>query len=50
MVAITKAFSRALETQGDTETFKITFIFCGVGLTASLVLAICGLDLSAGFF
>jgi hypothetical protein len=50
MAAITRAFSRALETQVDTENLKIIVIFSGAGLTVSLVLAICGLDLSAGLF
>jgi Na+/H+ antiporter NhaA len=32
------------------ETLKTIAMFCGVGLTASLLLASYGLDLSAGFF
>ena len=32
------------------ETLKTIAMFCGVGLTVSLLLASYGLDLSAGFF
>jgi hypothetical protein len=50
MAAIARALSRVTRTQGDIETIKILAIFCGVGLTVSLILASYGLDLSAGFF
>jgi hypothetical protein len=48
MTAIARVFSRAPETRG--ETFQAVAIFCGVGLLASLVLLLSGLDSSAGFF
>jgi hypothetical protein len=50
MAAIARALSRVTGTQGDVETVKILAMFCGVGLTVSLILASYGLDLSAGFF
>jgi len=48
MTAIAKVLSRAPGTQG--ETFQTVAIFCGVGLVASLLLLLSGLDSSAGFF
>jgi hypothetical protein len=36
--------------QVEIEAFKTIIIFCGVGLVISLLLAINGLDMSAGFF
>ena len=50
MAAIAKALSRVSGTQVDTETLKTIAIFCGVGLSVSLIAASYGLDLSAGFF
>ena len=50
MAAIARALGRALVIQVDIETLKILVIFCGAGLTVSLLLASYGLDLSAGFF
>ncbi len=50
MVAIARALDRALGIQVDIETLKTLVMFCGAGLTASLLLASYGLDLSAGFF
>jgi hypothetical protein len=50
MAALAKALSRVPETQVDVETLKTIVIFCGVGLTQSLILASYGLDLSPGFF
>jgi hypothetical protein len=50
MAAIARALSRVTGTQVDVETIKTLAIFCGVGLTVSLILASYGLDLSAGFF
>jgi len=54
MAAIARFLSRASETQVDIETLKIIAkiiaVFCGVGLTLSLLLASYGLDSSAGFF
>ena len=49
MAAIARALSRVTGTQTDVETIKTLAIFCGVGLTVSLILASYGLDLSAGF-
>ena len=50
MAAIAKLVSRLSVTQVDVETLKIIFIFCGAGLSVSLLAASWGLDLSAGFF
>jgi hypothetical protein len=50
MTAIARALSRASGTHVDVETIKALAMFCGVGLTVSLLLASYGLDLSAGFF
>jgi tRNA A37 threonylcarbamoyltransferase TsaD len=49
MTAIAKAISRARNaTQSEIETLKAIAIFCGAGLVASLLLALYGLDLTAG--
>jgi hypothetical protein len=50
MAAIARMLSRASGTQVDIETLKTIVMFCGVGLTVSLLLAAYGLDLSPGFF
>ena len=50
MAAIAKVLSRASGIQVDVETLKTIFMFCGVGLTVSLLLATYGLDLSPGLF
>jgi hypothetical protein len=50
MAAIARMLSRASGTQVDIETLKTIVMFCGVGLTVSLLLATYGLDLSPGFF
>jgi hypothetical protein len=50
MVAIARALSRASGTNVDVDTLKTLLMFCGVGLTVSLILASYGLDLSPGFF
>jgi hypothetical protein len=50
MAAIARTLDRALGIRADIETLKTLVIFCGVGLTVSLLLASYGLDLSAGFF
>jgi hypothetical protein len=50
MAAIAKALSRVSGTQVDIETLKTIAIFCGIGLSVSLIAALYGLDLSAGFF
>jgi hypothetical protein len=47
MTAIAKVLSRATATQA--ENLQTVAIFCGVGLVASLLLLLSGLDLSAGF-
>ena len=49
MAAIARAFHLASRIQVDMETLETLFIFCGVGLTVSLVVASYGVDLSAGF-
>jgi hypothetical protein len=40
----------AMRTSGRRLSLKAIVIFCGVGLTLSLILASYGLDLSPGFF
>jgi hypothetical protein len=50
MATLARTFSRLARSQIDVETIKTLAIFCGVGLTVSLILASYGLDLSAGFF
>ena len=50
MAANARVLSRALGTRVDIETVKTILIFCGVGLTMSLLLATYGLDLSRVFF
>jgi hypothetical protein len=50
MAAIASALDRALGIQIDVETLKTLALFCGAGLTVSVLLASYGLDLSAGFF
>jgi hypothetical protein len=50
MAAIAKALSHISGTQVEVETLKTIVMFCGVGLTVSLLLASYGLDLSPGFF
>jgi hypothetical protein len=50
MAAIAKALTRISGTQVEVETLKTILMFCGVGLTVSLLLASYGLDLSPGFF
>jgi hypothetical protein len=50
MAAIARVLSRASGTEVDVETIRTLVMFCGVGLTVSLLLASYGLDLSAGFF
>jgi hypothetical protein len=50
MAAIARALSRASGTEIDVETLKTVIMFCGVGLTVSLMLASYGVDLSPGFF
>ena len=49
MTAIAKVISRARDTQSDVEIFQTVALFCGVGLVASLLSVIGGLDLSAAF-
>ena len=50
MTAIAKVISRVSGTEIDVETLKTIAMFCGVGLTVSLLLVSYGLDLSPGFF
>jgi hypothetical protein len=50
MATIARVLSRASGTEIDVETIKTIVMFCGVGLTVSLMLASYGLDLSPGFF
>jgi hypothetical protein len=50
MTAVAKVISRARDTQSDLEIFQTVALFSGVGLVASLLLLIGGLDLSAAFY
>ena len=51
MAAIAQTLSRLTGVEIDVETLEILVIFCGVGLTVSLLMALTyGLDLSPGFF
>ena len=50
MAAIARALDRTLGIQADIESLKTIAIFCGGGLTVSLLLASYGIDLSGGFF
>ena len=50
MAAVAKVLAPALATQGDVETLQTLAVYCGIGLVASLLLSLSGLDLSAGFF
>ena len=50
MATIARVLSRASGTEVDIETLKTVVMFCGVGLTVSLMCASHGLDLSPGFF
>jgi hypothetical protein len=50
MATIGRVLSRASGTDVDVETIKTLVMFCGGGLTVSMVLASYGVDLSAGFF
>jgi hypothetical protein len=50
MVTIARVLSRASGIDVDVEILKTLVMFCGVGLTVSLLMASYGLDLSPGFF
>jgi hypothetical protein len=50
MATIARVLSRASGTDVDVETIKTLVMFCGVGLTVSMMFAAYGLDLSPGFF
>jgi hypothetical protein len=50
MAAIARALSRASGAEIDVETLKIVIMFCGVGLTVSMMVASYGVDLSPGFY
>lgn len=51
MAAIARALSRAFSgTEAEFETLKTIVLFCGAGLVVSLLLAISGLNIDAGFF
>jgi hypothetical protein len=50
LIADTRVRSHAPEIEVDVETITILAVFCGVGLTVSLLLAGYGLDFGAGFF
>ncbi len=48
--AIARTFSRVSETIGESDTLQILLVIALAGLTASLMAASYGLDLSPGFF
>jgi hypothetical protein len=50
MTALARVLTRVSGTRVDVETLKTIAMFCGVGLTVSLLVASYGLDLSPGFF
>jgi hypothetical protein len=50
MASIASALSRISGAQVGVETLKTLIMFCGVGLTVSLMCMSYGLDLSPGFF
>jgi hypothetical protein len=50
MATIARVLSRASGTDVDVETIKTLVMFCGVGLTVSMMLVSYGVDLSPGFF
>jgi hypothetical protein len=50
MAALAKALSHFSGTSVDVKTLKTIIMFCGVGLTLSLMCMSYGLDLNAGFF
>jgi hypothetical protein len=50
MTVVASAISRATGTNVDVEALRTVVMFCGVGLTVSLLLASYGIDLSPGFF
>jgi hypothetical protein len=50
MATIARVLSRASGADVDVETIMALVMFCGVGLTVSLMLTSYGLDLSPGFF
>jgi hypothetical protein len=50
MTAIARVVSSACRKRVDVETLRSVLLFCGAGLTVSLLAASFGLDLSAGFF
>jgi hypothetical protein len=49
MAAVARGLSRASGTQFDIEALKAVAVFCGAGLLMSLLLAMSGLDIGAGF-
>ncbi len=50
MTAIARVLVRVSRRPLDVETLKTLAMFCGIGLSVSLLLASYGLDLSPGFF
>jgi hypothetical protein len=50
MATIARVLSRASGTDVDIEIIKTLVMFCGVGLTVSMMVASYGVDLSPGFF
>ena len=51
MTAIARALSySASDTRFEIDSLKTICLFCGVGLTVSLFLAVYGLDLNSGLF
>jgi hypothetical protein len=50
MNALARVISNAVRSESDAETIQAFVLFCAIGLTASLLLASYGFDLSAGYF
>ena len=50
MATLARTFARLTGARIDVETLKTLGMFCGVGLTVSLMVASYGVDLSPGFF
>jgi hypothetical protein len=50
MTAIARVISSASGTTVNVETLRTVLMFCAVGLTATLLAASYGIDLSPGFF
>jgi len=50
MTAIARIISRAPAIEREVEAIEALIVFCGIGLSVSLLLASCGIEFSAGLF